>query len=672
MPDHLSPIQFEHEPIEELLPGLASLWKQTTGSPFVTVAVIDSALDYDHECFAGADLRSTENGEYNPTSGLAHGTEVSSILFAQHTSPIKGISPMCKGIGITIYENGQGKLRPASQVDLARAINIAIENKADIINISGGQLSVSASSETLLANAVKKCSEKGILIVAAAGNDGCQCLHLPAAEPLVMAVGSMNKDNHPSPFSNWGDAYKRNGLLFPGNNIPVAQPDGRYGIKSGTSYASAIAAGVVALLLSLARQQHRKYAAKDIFNLLLNSATHCDSEVQDHCERTLAGTVNLSKAIEELMVSMLKSTSLKSVPAIVRESTAKRNKTNNLNQNQIIMSETNEDPNLMPIEGSHEENDQSVISPQEASLNEISQILTQETIMEDQPLSEEKAKVLPSDCSCKNKTSAKPSLVYAIGTLGYEFISEAKKKSFQQAMGEDPNNPELLLKYLDENPESIEDVLWTLNLDTTQVYVIYPMGGYSPIVYDRLKNFLKEQLAGRVHRVSVPGTIGGRITLMNGLNVSVLVPKGQGMYSWSTEALVEAVVGIKPSVEDAAAFEIHESKSRGIHNFLDRVYYELRNLGITAEERAINYVATNAFQLENVFEKAVGEQMELSSIDIERSPICPPNSDCWDVKLIFFNPDRINQQARKVYRFTVDVSHVIPVTVGEIRFWNMF
>jgi hypothetical protein len=49
--------------------------------------------------------------------------------------------------------------------------------------------------------------------------------------------------------------------------------------------------------------------------------------------------------------------------------------------------------------------------------------------------------------------------------------------------------------------------------------------------------------------------------------------------------------------------------------------------------------------------------------------VCRPDSDCWDVKLHFFFPARQVQTVRKVYRFTVDVSDVVPVTVGPVRSW---
>ena len=64
--------------------------------------------------------------------------------------------------------------------------------------------------------------------------------------------------------------------------------------------------------------------------------------------------------------------------------------------------------------------------------------------------------------------------------------------------------------------------------------------------------------------------------------------------------------------------------------------------------------------------------MVLDRIKVERSPICRPDSDCWDVVVTFFNPARIMDQARKVYRFTVDVSDLVPVTVGEPRSWYVY
>ncbi len=55
--------------------------------------------------------------------------------------------------------------------------------------------------------------------------------------------------------------------------------------------------------------------------------------------------------------------------------------------------------------------------------------------------------------------------------------------------------------------------------------------------------------------------------------------------------------------------------------------------------------------------------MELDSVNVVPSPICRPGSDCWDVEVYFFYPERQVQTVRRVYRFTVDVSDTVPVTM---------
>jgi hypothetical protein len=139
------------------------------------------------------------------------------------------------------------------------------------------------------------------------------------------------------------------------------------------------------------------------------------------------------------------------------------------------------------------------------------------------------------------------------------------------------------------------------------------------------------------------------------------------MYSWATQPLVTHVLGAVPKA--AAERETYERFSAGLSNFLDRVYYDLRNLGVTGEERAINYSATNAVQIADVIRSTTRDQLDLDRLAVKKSPVCRPDSDCYDVELSFFNPNNTNV-ANRVYRFTVDVSDVIPVTVGAVRSWT--
>jgi cyanobactin maturation PatA/PatG family protease len=177
----------------------------------------------------------------------SHGTHVASIIFGQPGSPVTGVAPQCRGLIVPVFADDR---RSATQLDLARGIEQAANAGALVINLSGGQLTDFGEAEGWLENAVRLCQERNILLVAAAGNDGCACLHVPAALPNVLAVGAMDARGHPLDFSNWGDRYQQQGILAPGENILGAKPGGGTERLNGTSFATPIVAGVAALLLS--------------------------------------------------------------------------------------------------------------------------------------------------------------------------------------------------------------------------------------------------------------------------------------------------------------------------------------------------------------------------------------------------------------------------------------
>jgi cyanobactin maturation PatA/PatG family protease len=281
------------------------------------------------------------------------------------------------------------------------------------------------------------------------------------------------------------------------------------------------------------------------------------------------------------------------------------------------------------------------------------------------------AQVHPSQASGNIK------FVYALGMLGYDFGTEARRDSLVQHM-EGKN----LMEYLRDDLSQAASIIWTLNLDATPIYAIQPQGAFAALAYERILQFLGEQHTDGVERVSIPGIIMGKVTLMSGQVVPVIWPELRGMYSWSTAALLEAICGSPPEEPQPEASEqkkkaytqereAYDASAQPVSGFLERVYYELRNLGITPQERAINYAATNALNIAKIFEMALKEDMELDAIEVEPSPICREDSDCFYVKLTFFNPSKVFEQARKVHRFTVDVSDVVPVMVGPVRSWSV-
>jgi hypothetical protein len=619
------------------LDGVEAVWAETRGDSCICVAILDGPVDVSHPALLGARLTQVEAlAQVSPPGddrARRHGTHVATVILGGHSGPVKGIAPGCRGVSIPVFESAKDSFQPCSQLDLARAISMAVQHGAHVINISGGEFSPSGTAYPLLENVVRECGRRGILIVAAAGNEGCECLHVPAALPGLLAVGAMDRQGNPLASSNWGRPYQDHGILAPGENIPGARAGGGVLLGTGTSYATAVVSGVVALLLSLQRVRGLEIDPSLVRAALLRSALGCDYQRVPDCQRLLAGRLNVRGAISLL-------------------------------QGNLTMSEMTAAPTLAPAASDQ---------PAEAGAPPAA--------APEPPGAEPSVSpsaVRPSACSCQGTGPLQ--LVYALGQLGYDLVSEARLDSLAQKLAAEAGgsaaqrvlafDPRRLLTYLEQNPWDAAAVEWTLSLDGTPIYAIRPGGPFAADAYQLLRRFLREQLDEGVERISVPGVITGKVTLLMGQTVPVVVPEIRGMYSWTTAALLEAVAGPAPAAEASPQDrERHAAKKEGLKNFLDRVYHELRNLGMMPHDRALNFAATNAHSAEEVYESAMGQAMELESIQVARSPICRPGSDCWDVEVYFFYPERQVQTVRRVYRFTVDVSDIVPVTVGPMRSW---
>jgi cyanobactin maturation PatA/PatG family protease len=715
--------------------GLLELQKLTLGDPAIKIAILDGLVDLDHPCFNTTDARLvpwSSNAVLPAESvGLArkHGTAICSLIFGKPGSIVEGVAPGCTGLIIPIYsENEEGVFFSASQAGLARAINIAVEHGANIINISGGQLSTYGDPEFLLKQAIDNCLKARVLIVAAVGNEGCRCLHVPAAVNQVLAVGSMDESGNPTEETNFGDNYRLNGIVARGKNLTAALVGGTTFKTSGaTSYAAPIVSGIVGLLMSLQIKRGIKPDAYLIKSVLENTATLCTEGGEINCDRFLRGKLNLPAAIAALnnhaniqpSAGEIKNTSTSPtiyhkleanarftpakdaqelLPSNNRKETEKetasivdRTTTSTARQiidyttqrvdgltgekivinSEVILETTfnliRDGPELYPSEKKVSVSDHNISDTLTQNIN--LQTMERTTIKRDKEELELTEHTLnasglnPSDCGCGGIKAANPTMVYALGNISYDFGSEAHRDSFVQSMGgANPHDPSALLQYLRVNPHDAEELVWTLNIDSTPIYALYPSGSHGHIVYDRLVKFLEQQQSGIIQRISVPGISKGTTSLLMGHHVANLFPRQRGMYSWTTDSLVSA----------ASEKESAKAVTAGVGNFLNRIYYQMRNMGVTAQERALNYAATNAFQVSNVFASALKENLELDTIAAEKSSICRPGTDCYDITLSFFNPKERLTQARKEYRFTVDVTDVVPVTVGEVRAWSVY
>lgn len=245
----------DNDMYRNVIDDLKQLWRHTKGSPDVCIAVLDGAADLSHPSLQAANVQRV-NSLVTDNALSNHATHVVSTIFGQHGdgSEVFGWAPDCKGLLIPIFSNN-AKSR-VSQFDLARAVELALEHGANVINISGGEIVRNAGEvDTRLKEALKKCQSRDVLVVAAAGNNGCDCLHIPACLPNVLAVGAMDDQGQPMQFSNWGKEYMSQGILAPGQNIPGAQIDSGVVHLSGTSFATPLVSAVAALLLCIQRKR---------------------------------------------------------------------------------------------------------------------------------------------------------------------------------------------------------------------------------------------------------------------------------------------------------------------------------------------------------------------------------------------------------------------------------
>lgn len=229
-------------------------WTVTRGA-HVLVAVIDSGLNqqFDPQLQHVTTRRGTDviGGTFavNDTRDCyGHGTEVTSIVAAQPGSNnFSGVAP-----GVTVLPIKQANTqddKTGTAEGLARAINTAVNANADVANISV----TTAIDSPVLKAAVARALRKGMVIVAAAGNDGQQANQpaYPAAYSTeftnVIAVSASDENDQIAPFSETG-AYVT--VAAPGVNVPVIAGRGGYVSASGTSFATPYVTGTVALLRS--------------------------------------------------------------------------------------------------------------------------------------------------------------------------------------------------------------------------------------------------------------------------------------------------------------------------------------------------------------------------------------------------------------------------------------
>jgi subtilisin len=233
----------------------------------VTVGVVDSGVETNHPDLSVQGGENTVTGErpgdYGD-NGLHHGTHVAGIIAARGR-PGEGMRGVAPGVTLRSYRVfGQGSDR-ASSFAIAKAIDHAVADGCDLINLSLG----GGPQDPATSSAIADARAAGSLVIVAAGNGFRGPVSFPAADPLAIAVSAMGRvGTFPAGAVEEGDVREPPGddakdfiaafsnvgreiaLTGPGVGI-ISTVSGGYAIMDGTSMACPAVTGVAARLLSM-------------------------------------------------------------------------------------------------------------------------------------------------------------------------------------------------------------------------------------------------------------------------------------------------------------------------------------------------------------------------------------------------------------------------------------
>jgi PatG C-terminal/Subtilase family len=606
------------------IPGVRRLWGLTAGDPRVRVAAIDGPPDLAHPCFEGAavevvpcgwaPLLAYEDPEDNEHA-REHGTWTAGVLVGGHHSESPGLAPGCTLLAVPGPTTEMGFSDPLT---VARGIEAACAAGAHVIVLQVAMPSASRDVDGLLKSVIRDAHESGALLVFPAGNDDAEFPAFPQLLPEVMLVGAYDDDGVMFKFSSWDFGYERHGLVAPGGNISAAQPGGGLSTHKGTCCSAAVVGGVAALLLSLQLERTGRMDPHAVGEALLRTARPCTlEEARGEPGRCLGGKLDVAAATDRIQGG--------GVAAVTARVRGGRGPTG-------------------------------VAAPAAGTAGVVTSSRADEPV-------------------------AVGPRAYALGSLGYDFGTQARRDSFHQLMAPaevdgtvvpaNPHSPRQLLDHLREHPSEAEALIWTLSIELTPIYAIRPVGANAPAIYELLTGLLDAELAEpddvrRIERVALPGRLpGATVKLFSGQIVPVMeVEQTRAIGGWPTVALSDAALA---QARGSGGDDLLVAQA--VRELLTHIRYELRNLGVTAGDRALNYAITAAFQETTTLAAPLAAAMALDAITVQRPPICRNDSDCWDVTLSFFDPENL-KRARRVSRHAIDVGELVPVALGPVRTWS--
>lgn len=253
----------------------------------IVIAVLDTGVDGTHPDLSSKLLPgwNAVDGSNNTADINGHGTAVAGTAAAA-TNNANGVAGVAWNATILPVRISNASNGYAYWSDIARGLNWAANQGADVANIS-----YSVTSSSTIANAAQYMRSKGGLVVVAAGNDGVDPGY--ANSPYMITVSATTSSDAKASWSNYGALID---VAAPGASIQTTSKGGTYGSWSGTSFASPVTAGAVALIMGA----NPALSADQVEQILENSADKIAGDVHPYYGH---GRINVGNAVAMALAS---------------------------------------------------------------------------------------------------------------------------------------------------------------------------------------------------------------------------------------------------------------------------------------------------------------------------------------------------------------------------------
>ena len=236
---------------------LSALMALTRGREDLVLGLVDGPVALDHADLASGNIRTVAETEgacrETASASCRHGTIVAGILAARRGARAPAIAPDCTLLVRPIFSEAitVGELPTAAPGELAAAIVDCVDAGAQILNVSAALVDGSTAAEKAeLELALQYTVQRGVLVVAAAGNQGVLGGSTITSHPWVIPVVACTRAGWPLTQSNLSHSVGRRGLGAAGEGVISPAPDGNPTVSAGTSIAAPFVTGAAALLWS--------------------------------------------------------------------------------------------------------------------------------------------------------------------------------------------------------------------------------------------------------------------------------------------------------------------------------------------------------------------------------------------------------------------------------------